>query len=150
MPYFWYIFSLKYIQRVVLDFVFQNSKHRGYGPSTATSHCVYKLLKELISTRSAERKENVCIRGERLQVGFNSRFFRTSIKVNVITLASALMCMSWSICIYTKCKPGTSFMKYLRFQLKILWYGIRVNFPLKKELKPKFLLSSFMKLAPCG
>ena len=39
-------------------------------------------------------------------------------------------------------------MKYLRFKLKILWYGIRVNFSLKEELKPKFLLSCFVKLAP--
>ena len=38
-------------------------------------------------------------------------------------------------------------MKYLRFKLKILCYGIRVNFSLKKELKPKFLLRCFMKLA---
>ena len=39
-------------------------------------------------------------------------------------------------------------MKYLRFKLMILWYGIRVNFSLKKELKPKFLLTCFVKLAP--
>ena len=38
-------------------------------------------------------------------------------------------------------------MKYVRFKLKISWYGIRVNFSLKKELKPKFLLSCFAKLA---
>ena len=38
-------------------------------------------------------------------------------------------------------------MKYLRFKLKVLWYGIRVKFSLKKKLKPtgKFLLSYFMK-----
>ena len=39
-------------------------------------------------------------------------------------------------------------MKYLRFKLKILWYGIRANFSLKKELKLTFLLSCFVKLAP--
>ena len=39
-------------------------------------------------------------------------------------------------------------MKHLRLKLKILWYGIRVNFSLKKALKPKFLLSCFVKLAP--
>ena len=38
-------------------------------------------------------------------------------------------------------------MKYLRFKLKV-WYGIRVNFSFKKVLKPKFLLSCFVKLAP--
>ena len=37
-------------------------------------------------------------------------------------------------------------MKYLIFKLKILWYGIRVIFSLKKELKPKLLLSCFVKL----
>ena len=45
-------------------------------------------------------------------------------------------------------RPGASFMKYLIFKLKILWYGIRVNFSIKKGLKPKFLLSCFVKLAP--
>ena len=30
-------------------------------------------------------------------------------------------------------------MKYLRSKLKILWYGIKVNCLLKKELKPKFV-----------
>ena len=38
-------------------------------------------------------------------------------------------------------------MKYLRFKLKILWYGIRINFSLKEELKPKFLHSCFVKLS---
>ena len=37
-------------------------------------------------------------------------------------------------------------MKYLRFKFKILCYG--VNISLKKELKPKFLHSCFVKLAP--
>ena len=37
-------------------------------------------------------------------------------------------------------------MKYLRFKLKILLYGIRVNFSLKKELKSNFSLSCFVKL----
>ena len=49
---------------------------------------------------------------------------------------------------FVKRTPGASFMKYLRFKLKILSYGIRVNFSLKKELKPKFLLSCFVKLGP--
>ena len=39
-------------------------------------------------------------------------------------------------------------MKYLRFKLKILLYGIRINFSLKKEFKPKFLLSCIVKLTP--
>ena len=39
-------------------------------------------------------------------------------------------------------------MKCLRYKLRILWYGIRVDFSLKEELKPNFLLSCFVKLAP--
>ena len=42
---------------------------------------------------------------------------------------------------------GASFMKY-RFKRKILWYGVTVNFSLKEELTPKFLLSCFVKWAP--
>ena len=49
---------------------------------------------------------------------------------------------------WLKKSSGASFMKYLRFKLKILWYGVKINFSLKKELKPKFLLSCFVKLAP--
>ena len=37
-------------------------------------------------------------------------------------------------------------MKYLRFKLNILWYGIRVNFSLQKELKPR--LSFFCETCP--
>ena len=40
-----------------------------------------------------------------------------------------------------------SFCWFFMSQL-ILWYEIRVNFPLKEELKPKFLLSCFVKLDP--
>ena len=36
----------------------------------------------------------------------------------------------------------------LRVKLKILWYGIRVNFSFKEKLQNKFLLSCFVKLAP--
>ena len=49
------IFLFK-IDTVVLDFFFQNRKHQGYGLSTTTSHCAYKFLKGLISTRSAGEK----------------------------------------------------------------------------------------------
>ena len=40
----------------------------------------------------------------------------------------------WRTSIRPAQRPGTSFMKCLRFKLKILWYGIRVNFHLRKNL----------------
>ena len=53
---------------------------------------------------------------------------------------------------YTFCSPCQDLTRrtkcVLKIKLKVLWYGIKVNFSLKKELKPKFLLSCFVKLAP--
>ena len=46
------------------------------------------------------------------------------------------------------CEPYLRTGNQFHDKLKILWYGVRVNFSLKKELKPKFLVSCFVKLAP--